>query len=190
MATNPRDLTIVSPAYRCVPFLGASVRSALRSGEMPILIVEDHAQDGTLEAAQALAEQNPGRITVFAQPKNLGTTRNWQSTLEMVRTPLVLKLDDDDIIEATYAQAALEFLDQHPNVGIIAGADRDIPEDFGVAKDEAISNLLGDGFTCESLGFSRIQRSRCRGPGAQSQSLSRFLEHHLSPFDLAQGRGI
>ncbi|MGD0462315.1 MAG: glycosyltransferase [Tepidisphaeraceae bacterium] len=141
MAINPRDLTIVIPAYRCARFLPATVRSALRCGEMPILIVEDHAPDDTLETAQALAKQNPGRITVVAQPKNLGTTRNWQSALEQVRTPLTLKLDDDDIIDPPYVQAAMEFLEEHPKVGIVAGADHDIPEDFGVGEDLANSDF-------------------------------------------------
>jgi glycosyltransferase involved in cell wall biosynthesis len=141
VAVDPRDLTIVIPAYRCAKYLPATVRSALRCGEMPILIVEDHGQDGTLETAHALAEKNPGRITVVAQPKNLGMTRNWQSAMQLVKTPLAQKLDADDIVAATYVRSALEFLDSHPRIGIIAGATHVVAEDFGLDEGNEIPDF-------------------------------------------------
>jgi glycosyltransferase involved in cell wall biosynthesis len=141
VAIQASDLTIVIPAFRCARFLPATVRSALRCGEMPILIVEDHGQDGTLEVAQSLAARFPGRIEVIAQPANLGMTRNWQSALERVRTPLAMKLDADDIIAATYVQAALQFLDSHPNVAIIAGGTHVVDEDFGLSENDDIPDF-------------------------------------------------
>lgn len=141
MPVNPRDLTIVIPAFRCAKYLPATVRSALRCGEMPILIVEDHGEDGTLETAQALAAKKPDRITVVAQPKNLGMTRNWQSALQRVQTPLAQKLDADDIVSPAYVQAALQFLDAHPNVAIIAGGTHDVAEDFGLAEGAQIPDF-------------------------------------------------
>jgi len=115
------DLTIVIPAYRCAKYLPATVKSALACAGARILISDDASGDETPATARKLKGENPGRIVVAENQKNLGMTGNWNSAFRQVQTPWALKLDGDDLIAAQYVQQAMEFMRANKGEGAIAG---------------------------------------------------------------------
>ncbi|MGC9260875.1 MAG: glycosyltransferase family 2 protein [Phycisphaerae bacterium] len=122
-------LTIVIPAYRCARYLSATVRSALACGGAQIIISEDAGGDDTLAVARQMRDQNPERITLIENPKNLGMTGNWRSAFGRVGTPWVLKLDGDDLINPAYVAAAMAFVRTRPDIGVLAGRIENIGAD-------------------------------------------------------------
>ena len=120
------DLTIVVPAYRCAPYLPATLASALRCEGARILVAEDAGGDDTLEVARRWQARHPDRITVLQNPRNLGMTGNWQSTIAQVQTPFALKLDGDDVVVPSYVSAAVQSLRANERLGIIGGGMRTI----------------------------------------------------------------
>ena len=69
-----RDLTVVIPTYNeaeNLPLLATALWK-LPIPDLKILIVDDASPDGTGQIADALAERNPGRITVIHRSGKLG----------------------------------------------------------------------------------------------------------------------
>ena len=125
------DLTIAIPAFRCARYLPATVASALHCPGAAIVIAEDCSGDDTLAVARELEKQNPSRVRVIANPKNLGMTGNWQSTPANHHAlhPEARRRRPD---HAAYVQAAMQFLKSYPEASIIGGERIDVDENFGV----------------------------------------------------------
>jgi len=115
------ELTIVVPAFRCAKYLPSALHSAILCRPAEILVAEDQSGDRTLEVAEESAGHVDVPVTVYANPHNLGMSRNWQTAMERVRTPFALKLDCDDIVLPGYVRRAYRYLQANPDVGVIGG---------------------------------------------------------------------
>jgi glycosyltransferase involved in cell wall biosynthesis len=138
------DLTVVIPAYRCAKYLPATVRSALECPSAMVLIAEDAGGDQTLATALRLRDENPNRIRVMENPRNLGMTGNWNSAFSQVKTPWALKLDGDDLIAPQYVQKAMEFLRTHTEAGVIAGKFTKIGPQDGLEQSPELTEPPAD----------------------------------------------
>jgi glycosyltransferase involved in cell wall biosynthesis len=126
------DLTIVIPAFRCAAYLPAAVASALHSPARHILIAEDAGGDDTLEVAERLAAEYPGRIRVLSSPVNRGAAVNVNEAAKRIETPFFAKLDGDDVLIPGYLESVFPLIALRPQLAVLAGRERRIGADEAV----------------------------------------------------------
>jgi len=86
-------ITTVICAYNAEATIERAVRSALLAGNCPILLVDDHSTDSTVERAQMAAG---GRLKVVKPREKIGIGNARQTAVETLETPFGLWLDADD----------------------------------------------------------------------------------------------
>jgi glycosyltransferase involved in cell wall biosynthesis len=115
------DITIVIGCYNSGQFIADTLYSALACKPGRIVIADDASTDDTLAIAEEILRNGCVDFSIIRSAVNRGLTRNWNVAITRVTTPYCLKLDHDDIIVPAYVRAAVDFLRDHPSVGIIAG---------------------------------------------------------------------
>ena len=115
------DVTIVIACYNSRQFIADTLYSTLNCKPARIVIADDASTDDTLTIAEEILRNGCADFSIIRSTVNRGLTRNWNVAITRVTTPYCLKLDHDDIIVPSYVRAAVDFLRDNPNVGIIAG---------------------------------------------------------------------
>jgi len=110
-----RQLTVVIPTYNeaeNIPLLAAELWN-LPLAELKILIVDDNSPDGTGRIADALAERNPGRLSVIHRPGKLGLGRAYIAGFRRALADgaeAVAQMDADFSHSPAYLPTFLELL--------------------------------------------------------------------------------
>ena len=95
--TDPAPLvSVVLPAFNAAGTIAAAVRSILDDGleDIELIVIDDGSTDATRAILGEIADR---RLTVIAQPRNLGLPRALNSGLEAARARFVARMDADDI---------------------------------------------------------------------------------------------
>jgi glycosyltransferase involved in cell wall biosynthesis len=145
-----RELTVVIPAYGCVPFLPAAIESALHSPAASILIADDASGPDVLRIADRYADAHPDRIQVLRAARNRGTANNLNEAVRHVRTPYFAKLDGDDVLIPSHLEAALPVMVSRPRLAIIAG------HEIRIAANEFLE-FQAQELPCPSSGYASPQ---------------------------------
>lgn len=82
------------------------------------LILVDNASKDPLEKAEFAIPE--GTLRIFREDR-LGLTHARLAGFKDARANLVLYVDDDNILNPTYIERAIEFMEAHPKVGIAGG---------------------------------------------------------------------
>lgn len=120
-------VTVVVPTHDRLGLLPDTVASVLQERRVPIelVVVDDDSHDGT--EAWLAAQTDPRVRHQVLRPGRLGSgARN--AGLADVRTPYVLFLDDDDVLEPGAIPALLCALERHPAAARSIGANRSMGE--------------------------------------------------------------
>ncbi len=128
MSENPQ-LTFLMSTYNGRAFLRPAIESVLAQtrSDWRLLIVDDGSTDGTPELAEGYADP---RIRVARMPENAGQTAALNAGLEMVETPWVARLDQDDLAGSRRAELQLAYVDEHPRT-VLVGSWADWVDDRG-----------------------------------------------------------
>jgi glycosyltransferase involved in cell wall biosynthesis len=97
--------------------LPAAVASILEQSfrDFELLVVDDGSEDGSAEYVASLSDP---RVRLLREPpRGLGGALN--RGLEEVRTPLVARMDADDVALPERLARQVAFLDAHPEVGLL-----------------------------------------------------------------------
>lgn len=113
-------VSIVVPTFRRPTFLREALRSAVAQTYTDIeILVCDNGADRATE--QVVAEFADRRIRYLPRPTDLGMLRNAVQGFQEARGDLVMKLDDDDLLEPTAVAALLAPMRAHPEVTVAFG---------------------------------------------------------------------
>lgn len=95
-------ISVVMPCYNAALHLAEAVGSALGQTyrNVEVVIVDDGSNDGSVDIAEKLASENPGRI-MLAYTNRLGPFPARNKALRMIRGELVAFLDADDWWDST-----------------------------------------------------------------------------------------
>lgn len=122
LVNNPK-LSLVIATYNQVKFIEQTVKSALVqvcSFDYEILVADDGSNDGNRELLRKLQEENPDRMKLIFNDKNVMVTRNYVNAIREARGEYVATLDGDDIFLRTDVfQQYCDFLDEHKDVSIV-----------------------------------------------------------------------
>ncbi len=123
------NLVIVIPTYNEAANIEAITAELLAlpaiKCEKHILIVDDDSPDGTGDIAEALAERNPGKVSVLHRYKDPGLGRayidGFRKALDM-GADVVVQMDADFSHSPQYIPTFLDILEKHEDVDVVVGS--------------------------------------------------------------------
>ncbi|MGB8454201.1 MAG: glycosyltransferase family A protein [Anaerocolumna sp.] len=118
-------VTVFMPVYNAEKYLRQSIDSILNQTfqNFDFIIVEDASSDHSMEI---LRSYNDKRIKVYQNERNMGISYTRNKGLELCKTEYMALLDDDDIAMPYRIEHEVEYLDEHPEIDVIGGHQRQI----------------------------------------------------------------
>lgn len=86
---------------------------------MELIVVDGNSSDKTLSIIADYLKKTDICAKVFCESKGLGRQR--QTVVENAKGKYILWVDGDMVLSKDYVRRQVEFMDQHPNVGIAKG---------------------------------------------------------------------
>ncbi len=136
MTAVPR-VSVVMSVYNGLPFLTEAVASVLVQTftDFEFVIADDGSRDGSWEALTLLAQGDP-RIRLLRNASNLGASAARNQAMDQARGEFIAGQDADDISQPDRLKRQVEFLDAHPEIGVLGTAPTFVDES---------GEFLGDG---------------------------------------------
>ncbi len=152
------EMAVIIPTHRPNPGRLARTLEGLRAQTLPAarweLVLVDNASVPPVDRA-ALAPAAPEHLRVVVEP-TLGLTAARRCGVRATRAPLIVMVDDDNVLDRTYLAGVIEQFARHPRVGALGG--RSQPEfetpppawarefdDLIACRDLGDRPLVGDG---------------------------------------------
>ena len=123
-------VSICVPTYNRVEFLKRSLTGILAQRHEPleILIGDNASTDATADVCRQLAQTDP-RVRHIRREKNIGIYPNHNLLIEESGGEYLCFLHDDDEYDPHLIEQAVLFLNEHPDVGLVAPNWRLIDEE-------------------------------------------------------------
>lgn len=117
MATTDPLVSIVVPSYNAATHLRTMLDSILGQSyrHTEVLLLDDASNDETPEIAASYA----GRIRYHRQPVNRGQFRNAEDGIALARGKYIAVYHADDVYDPEIVAREVEFLEAHPDVGVV-----------------------------------------------------------------------
>jgi L-malate glycosyltransferase len=147
---NPK-VSVIMPAYNAERYIREAIESILNQtfSDFELIVINDGSTDGTLECIRSFPDP---RIKIISNSKNLGIIRSRNIGLQAAKGEYIAKMDADDISLNTRLQRQVNYLDQHPEVAVLAcklavmdesGELINVwPEDYYISSNQQISKTL------------------------------------------------
>lgn len=122
MKLDSKLISVIIPCYNAEKYIAETINSVLNQTyqNIEIIVIDDESKDGSSEIVKQLARCDE-RITYrFQQNRGMCATRN--AGLEIASGDYVLFLDNDDVIESTFLEDRIFFLESHPEYGLCGSA--------------------------------------------------------------------
>lgn len=112
-------VSVVMPAYNAEKYISEAIESILNQTfkEFEFIILDDCSKDHTWEIIQNYAKQDI-RIVPIKNETNLYIAENRNRGLSLVKYKYVIWQDADDISLASRIEKQVNFMENHPKVGI------------------------------------------------------------------------
>jgi len=123
-------VSVVMSVFNGEPYLKASVESIINQtfNNFEFIITDDGSVDNTWETLCAYARQDARIILIQNQP-NAGVVQSLNKGLDKSKANIIVRQDADDISHPERIQKQLDFLDTHPDYGLVAAVPQPIDLD-------------------------------------------------------------
>ena len=120
-------VTVLMSVYNDGLFLPLAVQSILAQTfpDFEFLIIDDGSTDDSIAYLSQLRDP---RVRVVRHPQNLGLTQSLQHGVELAQGEYLARLDADDLATPDRLARQVDYLDQHPAIGLLGSAARKIDE--------------------------------------------------------------
>jgi glycosyltransferase involved in cell wall biosynthesis len=124
----PPRLSVLMPVYNAQRYVAQAVESILHQTwtDFEFLIVDDGSTDRSLKILQRYAAQD-SRIRLISRP-NTGCVRALNELLQLAQGDWIARMDADDVALPDRFAQQIDFLQQHPAVVCVGGAQDWIDE--------------------------------------------------------------
>lgn len=155
MPAHIPSVSVIIPAYNQALYIAQAIQSVLEQTypHFELIVVDDGSTD---ETPGILAVLHDPRIHIVRQP-NAGLSAARNRGLRESSAPLVTFLDSDDYFLADKLEVMVRFLQDHPDVGLVAGevkyinnSGKTIREPVEVPTKLALPELLCENPICVS----------------------------------------
>ncbi|GJG93483.1 glycosyltransferase [Cupriavidus pauculus] len=116
-------ISVVMPAYNAQEHLAEALQSVLQQTYeyFEVILIDDGSSDHTLEIARSFDDP---RIRIVENESNLGLVNTLNKALGYCRGDYIARMDADDLCVPERFQLQVDFLAEHPEVGVVGGAIR------------------------------------------------------------------
>jgi glycosyltransferase involved in cell wall biosynthesis len=111
-------LSIVMPLYNAAPFVGEAIQSILNQSfkDFELIIIDDGSTDNSLKIAQSFSDP---RIRILKNDENKGIVYTRNRGLHEMKGRYFAPFDADDIAHPDKFSIQLEFMEKHPEFGLV-----------------------------------------------------------------------
>jgi len=136
-------VSIIIPVYNRERYLEQAISSVLNQSysNFELIIVDDGSTDNSLNIAREFAK-NDRRIRVVALEENQGFAIARNEGLKVARGEFITGMDSDDIMLPNAIKARVEFLNSHPEVGLVFGKIHKVIDKDGNPIENAFSERI------------------------------------------------
>nr|MDQ3100817.1 glycosyltransferase [Bacteroidota bacterium] len=112
-------ITVLLPVYNSVVFLAATIQSILDQSysEFELLIIDDLSTDGCKDVIRSFHD---ARIRTVFHQNNVGLNATLNEGIELAKGEYIARMDGDDLMHPERLKIQKRFLDEHPDVAVIA----------------------------------------------------------------------
>jgi glycosyltransferase involved in cell wall biosynthesis len=112
-------ISVLMPVYNCDAYVQAAIDSILTQTfrDFEFIIIDDGSKDRTGEIVKAAAARDP-RIKVISR-ENRGIVPSLNEALAVATGTLIARMDGDDISLPDRFQKQLDYLQAHPDCGLV-----------------------------------------------------------------------
>jgi glycosyltransferase involved in cell wall biosynthesis len=116
-------VSVLMGVWNGAPQVGQAVESVLSqaAGDQELIVIDDGSSDAT---PALLGSFRDPRLRVTRRARG-GLTSALKVALGLARAPLVARLDADDLALPERLERQLEFLERHPDIGLLGTAARE-----------------------------------------------------------------
>jgi glycosyltransferase involved in cell wall biosynthesis len=92
-------LSVALCTYNGAKFIREQLESIATQSRLPdeLIICDDDSHDSTLDLVKRFAAAAPFTVRVHANPRNLGSTKNFEQAVSMCRGDIIVLSDQDDV---------------------------------------------------------------------------------------------
>ena len=125
---NDPRISVAMSVYNGERFLAEAIESVLGQtyGAFEFLILDDGSTDSSRAIVERYARED-SRIRPIVR-ENRGLIASLNQLVEQARTPLIARMDADDVCHPERFARQLAFLDTHPDYGVVGAWSDDIDE--------------------------------------------------------------
>jgi glycosyltransferase involved in cell wall biosynthesis len=120
MKIDQPPLSVVMPVHNALPFLDASIGSILNQSfsDFEFVILNDASTDGS-DTVLRKWEKRDSRIRVIESPDKLGLASSSNLIVSTSRTPIIARMDADDISHPDRLRRQLDIMERHSDVVVV-----------------------------------------------------------------------
>jgi glycosyltransferase involved in cell wall biosynthesis len=117
-------VSVVMAVFDGAPWVGGAVESLLDQtlADLEVVVIDDGSTDPTPDV---LASIRDPRLRIERRARQ-GLTRSLNRALDLARAPLVARLDADDLALPERLARQRQYLDAHPDVGLLGTGAREV----------------------------------------------------------------
>jgi glycosyltransferase involved in cell wall biosynthesis len=136
-AMADHKISVVMSAFNGEPFLGAAIESILKQSfrDYELIIVDDGSTDNTWKTILTYAMKD-ARIVPLRNEPNVGVVRALNRGLDQSKGAIIVRHDADDLSHPERFQRQLDFLEAHPDYGVVGAVPQliDVHDSFLTQK--------------------------------------------------------
>lgn len=129
LAPNTPRVSVLMAAYNGDDFLAQAIESihGQTFENWELVVIDDGSTDRTSSILAEAAHNDP-RMRVVRQDTNTGLTRALNRAIDMARGEILARHDADDVSRPDRLRRQVDFLDAHPEIGIVGSNYHEIDE--------------------------------------------------------------
>ena len=129
---TPRPFwSVMIPTYNRTKYLGRAIQSVLEQApdekDMQIEVVDNASPD--YDVADFVRKIGGSRVKFHRHDSNVGLVSNWNACVQRSRGQWVHILHDDDMVRAGFYNSYRNWIESHPEVGLVFSRSISIDED-------------------------------------------------------------
>jgi glycosyltransferase involved in cell wall biosynthesis len=122
-------ISVAIATYNRAAMVGEAIAAALGQSRAPdeIVVADDASADGTRVALEQWSRCDQ-RVRAIQQPVNSGGVGNWNAAMGATSGDFIAWCSDDDRFMPGHLKASLDYLETHPQIGMVHSSFVDVWE--------------------------------------------------------------
>jgi glycosyltransferase involved in cell wall biosynthesis len=178
------------PVHNARPFLSCSIESILAQtfSDFEFIILDDGSSDGSVDLLQEWAQRD-ARIQLHQTEKRLGLSGSSNAVVAKARTPIIARMDGDDVAHPDRLRRQWEVLQSNSDVVVVGTLCNGIDASGEVVRPRDRWRLVRkSAYIPFPHGSAMFRRSAFDAVGGYDESVLRAEDQDLFTRMMAQGR--